>query len=53
VTDGNDIVAADIPADMLERLYKLVNLDQFGPATYLESGDLAMISPILEIHDHD
>jgi len=52
--DGDyHVVAADVPASMLEQLYKLGNLDQFGPATYLESGDLAMISPILEVHNHD
>ena len=47
------IVAADIPADMLEGLFRPENLDRFGPATYLEANELAMITPILELEIYD
>ena len=52
--DGDyHIVAAEIPADLLDRLYRPENLDRFGPATYLESDDLSIITPILEFEAHD
>lgn len=42
------VVAADLPEELLGRLFRSDNLDGFGPATYLESGDLTGILPILE-----
>jgi len=47
------IVAADIPEGMLEILYRLDNLDRFGPATYLEAGELSMIAPVPEFERDD
>jgi hypothetical protein len=52
--DGSyHIVAADIPDVLLERLFRSNNLDRFGPATYVESNQLALITPILEFGGHD
>lgn len=50
---GYHVVAADIPDEILERLYRLTNLDRFVPATYLERTELVLIRPILETFDHD
>jgi hypothetical protein len=52
--DGNyRIVAADLPNDLLQRLYRPGDLDRFGPATYLESHELARIAPVLEFKSRD
>ena len=46
--DGDGfIVAGDIESKHLTRLFRARNLDGFGPATYLEQGDLDLIAPIL------
>jgi hypothetical protein len=45
------IVKAEIPADLLTRSYRPANHDRCGPATYVDRGDLPLISPILESDD--
>ena len=42
------IVAADIPEEMFEGLFRSGNLDRFGPATYFEHDELERIVLILE-----
>jgi hypothetical protein len=52
--DGDfHIVAVDITATMHRRLYRDDNLDQFGPATWLELSDLGLVAPILEFEAND
>jgi len=49
--DGDSyIVAADVPDEMLPRLYRPSNLDVYCPATFLDLIDLEGITPILEIN---
>jgi hypothetical protein len=42
------VVAADIPDDVLDRLFRSDNLDRFGPATFFQPNELVLIAPILE-----
>jgi hypothetical protein len=47
--DGEcQIVAAEVPGEILDRLYRDDNLDRFGPASYLEADEMALIVPLLE-----
>ncbi len=43
------IVAAEVPDDMLVRLYRLLNLDGFGPATFLDMNDLNGVAPVFKV----
>jgi hypothetical protein len=47
------VVAVDIPNTMHRRLSRRDNLDQFGPATWLELSDLGLVAPILEFEVND
>lgn len=47
------IVGADIPDELLTRLYRQENLDGFGPATYVDPEYLGAIMVIFEFERDD
>ena len=44
------VVSAEVPQELFARLFRLPDLDHFGPATYLDMIELDGIIPLFEAH---